>query len=314
MTDRQAKYLLAIAEEGSISKAAKKLYVSQPSLSQMLLSVEKQYGLKLFKRDASAMTLTYAGEKYMEGVREIMQIQRRMEQQMQEIAESYAGKLTLGITASKGHYMLPAILPEFQAQFPKIELNIVEGTNQTLENHLLARRIDLAVINYTSYHKQLAYVQLPSEEMLLILSQNHRLAAQCRLDIKEVARPSLSLHQISMEPFIYLAPHHGVRTMVDSIFTSIGICPPKVLESGNNATAHALVAVGMGITILPDNFVRYVAAERNCLYFSISDARYYRKVAIAYPKSNNISRSMSYLIDLTAKKMHDLYETSNQRL
>jgi len=314
LTERQAKYLITIAEEGSISKAAKKLYVSQPSLSQMLLNVEKKYGVPLFNRSTGSLTLTYAGEKYMDSIREIMQIERRMLQQFQEIAGSYAGKLSFGITASKGLYLLPAVLPEFRRRYPNIELEIVEGTNPILEEQLNSRRLDLAVLNYTVFHPHLEYVELPEEEMLLIVPRTHRLAAQYRIQEANGKRPAISLHQIVDEPFIYMNQNHGVRAMVDSIFMSLGICPPKALESSNNATAHALVAVGMGITILPDNFIRYVVSERSCLYFSISDASYRRKVALCYPEAPAISKSMEYLVTLITKKMSELYEHSNNKI
>lgn len=313
MTERQAKYLLTIAEEGSISKAAKKLYVSQPSLSQMLINVEKKYGVELFCRSTSSLTLTFAGEKYMDSMREIMQIERRMQQQFHEIAGSYAGRLSFGITASKGLYVLPAILPEFRRKFPNIELEIAEGTNPILEEQLISRKLDIAVLNYTSFHQHLEYVDLPEEEMLLIVPPNHRFAAQYRIQEQTGKRPTLSLQQIVDEPFIYLTQEHGVRTMVDSIFMSMGIHPPKALESSNNATAHALVAVGMGLTILPDNFLRYVANSRNCLYFSISDALYRRKVAVCYPKAPVVSKSMGYLINLIKSKMIVQYEYSNSK-
>ena len=306
MTERQAKYLLTIAEEGSISKAAKKLYVSQPSLSQMLINVEKRYGVELFHRSTNSLTLTYAGEKYIDGVREIMQIERRMEHLFNEIVGSYAGKISFGLTASKGLFVLPAILPEFKRKFPNIELEIIEGTNHMLEDQLISRKIDIAVLNYTTYHQHLEYANLREEEMLLIIPPNHHLATLHREQEAAGKRPAISLCQIAVEPFIYLVQEHGVRTMVDGIFMSLGIRPPKAMESSNNATALALVSVGIGVSILPDTFLGLPTSEANYLSFSISDASCRRKLAVCYPKAPGVSISMKYLIDLiTARWMQN---------
>lgn len=314
MTDRQAEYLLAIVEEGSITKAAKRLYVSQPSLSQMVRSVERKYGVVLFERKAGSLKLTYAGEKFIDNVRQMAQLERLLVQQLREIDGGRAGRLSFGITASKGLYLLPEVLPDFRDRFPNIELEIFEGTNQVLEEMIGSRSIDLAVLNYTVHQRHLEYVELPEEEMLLVTPPFHALAARHQARDHRAKRPAVSLKAIENEPFVYMPPHHGVRTVVDSIFTSLGIHPPKALEISNNATAYALTAAGVGVTILPDNFIRYVVSDHRCRYFSISDAVYRRKVAVCHPKAPTVSKSIAYLVDLIRTKMVALYKSSKDRL
>ncbi|MDR1625706.1 MAG: LysR family transcriptional regulator [Spirochaetia bacterium] len=314
MNDRQIHYILTIAETGSIRKAAEKLFISQPSLSQMLINIEKRYGVTFFDRSTNPMTLTYAGEKYIESIREIQQIEHRLIQQFAEISDSRAGRLSLGITYSKGLYILPIIIPEFHKSFPNIELEIIEGTNLILEDLLLTRRIDMAVLNYTSYHQMLEYVDLPEEEMLLAIPPGHSLVKQYQQKKSASGWPSMPIQEIAHEPFIYLATNHGVRVMVDSIFTSVGIHPPKAMETSNNTLAHKLVAAGIGITILPDNFIRHVLTRRNCRYFSISNLSFRRKVAICYQKVPPISGSMQSLVQLIQKKMSVLHNLSTKNL
>jgi DNA-binding transcriptional LysR family regulator len=310
MNERQQRYLLTIAEEGSISKAAKKLYISQPSLSQILINTEKRLGVKLFNRSTSSLTLTYAGEKYMEGLREIRQIKRRLEQQFQEISNSLAGRLSFGITASKGLYTLPAVLPAFQKAYPNIEMEIIDGTNSKLMDDLLNGNVDLAIVNYTNRLPQLDYVELPDEEMILAVPLEHHLARQYRGQFAHGKLPSIFLKEIANEPFIYLGKNHGVRQMVDSMFLSVGINPPKTYEIGRNATAHALVLKGLGITILPDSFLRYTVFPKNTFNFSISDAPFHRKLAICYRKSFVIPASMQSLITLTHGILYTMYKNS----
>lgn len=311
MNNRRAKYLLTIAEEGSITKAAKKLYISQPSLSQMLSSAEKKFGVKLFERSPTALTPTYAGNIYLDTVREIMQIERQLVQRFEEIAGSVAGKLSFGVTTSKALYILPAVLPEFQRRYPNIEIDIVAGTNPMVEEAIHSRGVDIAVYNYRSQNEAWEYVELPDEEMLIVCPPNHQLTRKYKGIVPPGERPSILIKEIADEPFIYLSPDHGVSTMVDGIFLATGIRPPRALETNNNATAHALVAAGMGVTILPDNFVRYALNERLCMYASIADAVFRRKVALCYPKTPTISKSLAFLISLIHKKSHEMYFDTN---
>ena len=313
MNDRQAKYIIAIAEEGSISKAADKLFITQPSLSQVLINIEKKYGLKLFSRSSHSMLLTEAGEKFVDSMREMIQIERRLEQHLQEISNEFVGKIIVGISANKGLYVLPAVLPKFRQKFPKMDVKVFEEVSSVLEDSLLKKRIDLAVMNYQYIHSQLEYVNLPEEEMLLVVPITHKLAEQCWKSSKSSARPSVvSLKQIANEPFIYLSPNHSARSMVESMFQSVGVRPPKVFETANSPTAYALVAAGVGITILPDNFIRYMVPnmipKKNCIHLHISDAFYRRKLAVCYPKALSISRSMEYFITLTHDALLDMHK------
>jgi len=311
MNDRQAKYIIAIAEEGSISKAAEKLFITQPSLSQVLISVEKKYGVKLFKRSSHMMALTEAGETFVDSVREIVQIERRLEQHLQEISSEFAGEIIVGISASKGLYILPAVLPEFHKKFPKVDVKVFEEVSSVLEDSLLKKRIDLAVMNYHYIHSQLEYVNLSEEEMLLVVPPGHKLAKKsCKSPEAGARLPSISLKQITNEPFIYLSPNHSARIMTESMFQSAGIRPPKAFETAHSSTAYALVAAGVGITILPDNFIRYIVPKKICKHLHVSDAPFRRKLAVCYPKTSSISRSMEYFIKLAHDTLLDMHKKS----
>ena len=311
MNDRQAKYIIAIAEEGSISKAAEKLFITQPSLSQALISVEKKYGVKLFKRSSHLMALTEAGEKFVDSMREIIQIERRLEQHLQEISSEFAGKIIVGISASKGLYILPAVLPTFRKKFPKMDVKVFEEVSSILEDSLLKKRIDLAVMNYHYIHSQLEYVNLPEEEMLLVVPVTHKLAKSAKSPENGENLSSVSLEQIANEPFIYLSQNHSARFMVESMFQAVGIRPPKVFETAHSSTAYALAAAGVGVTVLPDNFIRYIVRKKSCKHLRVSDALFQRKWAICYPKTSSISRSMEYFIKLTHDTLLDMHKKSD---
>lgn len=111
MNLKQARCIRAIAREGGVTAAARKLYVSQPALSQMLRQVETELGMPLFDRSVSPFRLTFAGEKYLEAADIILAAHRRLENQLQEIREENSGRLRLGISVQRAGQVLPLALP-----------------------------------------------------------------------------------------------------------------------------------------------------------------------------------------------------------
>ena len=126
MNLKQALYIRTIAREGGITAAAKKLYVSQPSLSQMVRQVESEYGVTLFDRTVSPLRLTYAGEKYLQAANVMLAANDRLENELREIREENSGLLRLGISVQRAMQILPVAMPWFVMQFPKVSIDLRE--------------------------------------------------------------------------------------------------------------------------------------------------------------------------------------------
>lgn len=146
MDRRELEYIIVIAQEKNLSKAAERLYVSQPALSRFLLKLETQAGLPLFERKKRQLVPTLAGELYLDTARKMLQLDQDLERQLKKLRECTHGKLTIGITPGRGHTVLPRVLPDFQEKYPDYELTILEEDVQTLEQQLQADALDLAFL------------------------------------------------------------------------------------------------------------------------------------------------------------------------
>ena len=144
MNIKQAQYIQTIASEGSITAAAKKLYISQPSLSQMVRQVEKELGVTLFDRTSLPLRLTYAGEKYLECAHAMIVANDRLENQLQDIRQENSGHLRLGISVQRGMRILPLAMPKFIARYPNVSLELRETGSVRMEDLLRYGEIDLA--------------------------------------------------------------------------------------------------------------------------------------------------------------------------
>ncbi len=305
MNDRQIQYLLSIAEEGSINRAAEKLLVSQPSLSHMLAGVEQEIGAVLFDRKHKPLVPTPAGRIYLENLRTISQIIHNTKLHLTEFSKSNAGTLSFGITPGKSMYILPEILVKFKKVYPHLKVDVMQQKNTVLLNLLESRGIDIALVNHTAYSDKLEYVQLPPEEMILIAPSSHPLVRESDNNHESKQNRSISLRKIAREPFIYLSKGHGVYKMIESMFTLLGINPPLAYEISDNMTAHSLVAKGLGLTILPDNVIRHISNKQNVEYFHITDADFKRNLSICYHKAQALPPVILRFVDIAAEVLRD---------
>ncbi len=122
MDFKKLKYVLTVAEVQSISKAAAILYISQPSLSHVISNLEMELGIQIFNRTTTPISLTYAGERFVETAKEILNMNNKLKKEFSDISNARKGKIAIGIPSLRGSFMLPHILPVFHKEYPGIEL------------------------------------------------------------------------------------------------------------------------------------------------------------------------------------------------
>lgn len=149
MTDRELLYVTTIAQEGSLTRAARKLYITQPALSHSLTGIERELGQPLFRRESRGLVLTYAGERYCKAAREILKMYGDLEQELGEIEGLRRGRVLLGMTRFLSMELMPEVLPQYRARYPGIEVQLWEEPSNRLLEMLSTRQLDFGVINLT---------------------------------------------------------------------------------------------------------------------------------------------------------------------
>ena len=147
--------MLTVLKEGSITAAAKKLYISQPSLSQMIKLVENTLGTPIFNRTTDPITLTYAGEKYIEAAKKILTINANLIKEIDEINHEEHGTIKLGIPVQRAMQVMPYVLPRFHARYPHVKLDVRESGSATTEAAVLDGTVDLACLTTYPKHEEL---------------------------------------------------------------------------------------------------------------------------------------------------------------
>lgn len=169
INEKRIQYLLMVAEEQNITSAARKLFVSQPALSRMILDIEQELGMPLFIRDRGAVRPTQAGEVYLRGCREVLAIDRAVKREISDLRSSRRGKITLAVTALTGEFLLPRILSDFEAAYPEVQLELLEARTMALSELVKNGKADLALVrkqetselSYERVMENPVYLQLP---------------------------------------------------------------------------------------------------------------------------------------------------------
>lgn len=245
MEIRHMQYLVTIAEYRSITRAAEVLYVSQPSLSHCVAKAEKELGARLFDRSTSPMTLTYAGETFVNLARQILQLNQTLEQEFRDISQNMKGRLRIGMPHERATFMLPEIIPRFSGEYPMIDLQVITGSRSSLFKALDQGRADFVIVPYRGGDPEYTLLPVAEEDLLLV-------AKKGTIPPSMLCTPGhVELSKTGALKYIMLQRGHAIRHHVEELFAEAHISPDVQLETSSNLTALRLAAAGVGVAIVP---------------------------------------------------------------
>jgi LysR family hydrogen peroxide-inducible transcriptional activator len=303
---RQLKYALQIAKELNFSRAAEKLHIAQPSLSQQLSKLEKELGVLLFERNTNSVELTYAGSVFMDKAQKIVDMSEMLGREMDDISQMRKGKLIVGSLPITGSHILPLVLPVFQERFPEIEIQLIEETTASLEKLTASGETDICLLSIPVEEPSLTYETLIEEEICLALPPKHPLALHA-----SDSNGHVQIIDLQEEPFIVLKKGQGFRQITVDLCREAGFEPRIVFESSNIETVQSLVAAGMGIAFVPQMVTRNQGFATSPVYLSLADPRPTRTLVIAYRKGRYLSKAAEAFITTLTEVIGPDYDQSS---
>lgn len=299
MDFRHLQYILMVAEERSFSKAAQKLYIAQPSLSQYIQKLEHQLGVQLFDRSTTPLKLTYAGELYIETTKKILDLKDQLSQQMEDIANLKKGRLTIGLSPFRSTYIMPKVLPLFIEKYPGIEVVLLEGTSPELVDYAVKGTTDISIMTLPVQETLLSYEEIFREEILVALPQRHPLIEKLNVSfIDHNSYPKINLTLLEDDSFILLKQDQKLHQIAVQLCKQAGFKPQIILESESIEAAHALATAGMGATFVPDTLAYFGNTINKPLYCSIENLQSMRTLVVAYRKGRYLSKAASKFINI----------------
>jgi DNA-binding transcriptional LysR family regulator len=250
---KQLKYFLAVAEEKSFSRAAERLHISQPPLSQQIMKLESELGVRLFARTTRSFELTVAGKALMAEAADLLGRMRMTIDTIRQIDRGEVGRLRVGIVGSAMWGPIPSLLERFQSEFPRVTWSLHEmGPDQQFEA-LRSKQIDVGfwreprleeeTLKSAHLHQQLCF----REKVCVAVHKNHALARREAIDLADIANePMLTLHLSQSAE-----PRYLVQCCVNA-----GFQPMIFQEAAEPQTLLAMVGAGLGVALMPETTSR----------------------------------------------------------
>lgn len=304
MDFREMIYITTVADCQSVTAAAKKLYISQPSLSQIVSKVEQDLGVKLFDRKAYPITLTFAGEKYVDTARRILMMNDNLRRELMDIGLGQKGKISLGIPTERAGYMLPSVLKQFRELYPMVEVRIVESKADDLIQAIMKGEIDFFILPRKADELPVGLkTELIYKERLFIVAEPGSITPDMCFRGEEQV---VNLSQLKDFPVIFLKKGHAIRKKSDSVYKNYKILPNIVMEVSSCISAVLLAASGLGITLVPERAVKMLGGTEKFCCFTYSKKPDTWDVNVVYQEAIYLDRAKRCLIDLMKKEFRDV--------
>ncbi len=283
----QLRYFVAVAEEGNFSRAAARVHVTQPSLSQQILKLEAEVGQPLFDRLPRGAVLTEAGRRLLGPARRILADLADARRCLDEDQGKTIGHLCVGAIPTLAPYLLPALLREFQHRHPGVTVEVREDVTEQLVRAVEDGVLDLALVSSCRRRPHFQLLPLGREPLLVALPREHPLAGRTRVAWRELRR----------ERFLTLQEMHCLAGQVHQICRAHGL---RLTVSGQGAqlgTLLRLVAEGLGVTLAP-RLAMAGESSAGCVFRPLAGAPPTREVNLLRNPQRYLSRAARAFSDL----------------
>ncbi|MBQ9301226.1 MAG: LysR family transcriptional regulator [Clostridia bacterium] len=301
MEFREMQYIITIEKYMNISRAADALYISQPTLSKCLQKVENEIGQPLFKRVGKRLMITYAGEVFINKARNILEMEKAMNQELSEIMENGRGVLNVAFPVMRASYMLPEILPAFRERYPNVRLKLMEGHSYLLDEALLKGSVDIAFYNLSKENPNLKYDVITTEELILVAAPDAAIKSKA-VKLPECHYPYVSIREIANEPFILTNKMQRTRQLIDSVLLRDDVELTNTIEITNIMAGIQLAAKGYGYTLTSESHIRHLDLPENTNFFSITVPSITSDFVAATRRNTYRSEFMQAFIDIVREK------------
>ena len=293
MTIRNLEIFTKVAELGSMSAAAKNLYITQPSVSLAISEIEKEYDVKLFDRVGSRLRLTPTGEQLMVYTSSIIQQYKSMELFLKD--ESHNAGIRIGVTATVGQYIIAPVIEQLKKEMPGIKCEVTVASTGIIEDRLLKSDLDIGFVEGDIAERTLVVKPVMEDELAVICSNKHRF----------YGRKSIQLQELEGEVFILRESGSGTRAKVESILRENHISFQPQWNCYSFEAIKEAIMHNLGITIMSPRVVRRELQSKDLWSCTIEDANFIRTFDLVCRQNKYFSEALSRFVEI-CESMRDI--------
>lgn len=291
---RQLEVFTVLAEELHFSRAAERLTISQPSLSQQIKRLEHNLGVQLINRTRQPTELTAHGELFLPRARAILRQANIAGLELHDLNEIRRGHLRVGAAGTLATFMLPEIVAQYRKQYPNIVIEIIQQNSDQLAKLVENGDIDVAVCRLPFDHDNVKITGLMSEPFHMVIPPNHPQAGEPETSIAAFANDDFVLPVVRNTPFFRLA--------ID-MCRQAGFTPNVILAGAEYTTAFRLIGLGLGVSIVSE-LATNLMVDPSPAFSRIIDPPVQSEVVLAYLGDETLSPAAKAFIELSEKQFH----------
>lgn len=283
MTIRHLKIFKTVADLGGMSKAAKELHITQPSISQAIAELEKYYGVKLFERLSQKIYLTKEGELMLSFSRHILDSFEQMEAAMNQAVEK--SSLRIGCSVSVGTCLIEEILDEAKELIPQCQISVIVTNSSEIEQLILTNEVDVGIVEGILKNKDLVITPVCEDELVLVCNMNHPLAKETMV----------TLDMLQGQDYASRESGSAERNQYEKLFEDAGLQLNRVFCSTNTEAIKNAVIHGRGIAVFSRRMVKQEVERGNMVVIPVRDITVKRNIDFVMHKNKYMSNEIQMM-------------------
>jgi DNA-binding transcriptional LysR family regulator len=288
---QRLKAFWAVASEQSFSRAAEKLFKTQPAISQAVRLLERELGERLFLRLGRTTQLTPAGRILWEHVEDAFGSLERGRARIEALKELREGELTISASDTTTCYVLPKVLGAFRRRYPGVEVRILNRPSPVAAKQVAAHESDVGIVTLPIDHPKLASEPIQVREDVAICAARHPLAG----------RPRIPLTDLLAYPLLLLDRGSNTRSFIDRQLGAAGVAPNIAMEAGSIEVIKKLVELDFGVSIVPRIAVQHEVRQGLLSMARVFERKDWRVLGVIYPKKGTSNRAAEVFVAMLRK-------------
>ncbi|KMY55812.1 LysR family transcriptional regulator [Bacillus sp. FJAT-27231] len=252
MDIRHLQYFLKAAQYKSFTKAAQSLYITQPTISKMIKSIEEELGVELFNRSGKQVELTDAGQVIFAQAQDIVNSFDNLSTELDDLMNLKRGRISIGLPPMIGSSFFPKVLGKFREQYPDVTIHLVEDGAKKVEADVESGQLDMGVVLSPTNEALFHSFSLVKEKLMVLVHPSHPLAE----------KEKVTLSELQQEFFVFFRKDFALHDRVIAECVRVGFHPQVIYESSQWDFISEMVAANLGVALLPEPICRELDKER----------------------------------------------------
>ena len=297
MNSKQMQDAVALGRVCNFSQAAQEFDMSQPVFSKQIIALENELGVKLFDRSTTPLSLTAAGEYFVQKAKKLLFEQENMLKTMEKYKSGDVGKLTIGVAPFRSLYVMPDIVAAVKERFPQVHITLCELGLSYLQKGLREGLYDFAIMNLPVDETEFDVIPLEADSVVLAVPQQLVHLIDCNESAEKV-----SMEDCKKLPFVTVGRNQEMRKLFDNLCAKANVEPEIFVEVTGITTAREMVKKGLAAAVLPKQFLKSESENSDIKMFEIEHSEYVRQPAVVVVKNQYVSDYAKFAIELLKER------------